>query len=93
MTKKNSLDLGNFLSRLAEKASPMTQSAVDALKAKLEQEKAEQMEARLRSILRAIEAQVTILRNLRKSEATSKKIISELEEKANKIVRGEDPDN
>lgn len=85
MSKSN---FGQFMSTLAQKATPASAAMVEALKAKLEQEQQEKVEYALRGVWREIEREVAQLRDLRKREQAIKARIKDLEGKANDIVSG-----
>ena len=93
MTSK-SVDFGKFLSDLATSADAATNETLEGLKAKMQKEKQDQVERKLRSIFEQIQFQVERLREIRKSEKQIQDEIKKLEERANKIVTGtEDEDD
>lgn len=87
---KNSMDFGKFLSGLASDASPATAETIKGLQEKMEKERQEQLELRVRAVFNRIQLKVSELREHRKREDIMKKNISDLEALANKIVKGED---
>jgi hypothetical protein len=93
MSDKNK-NFGQFLSNLLQKNDgAMSTSAVEGLKKKLEEEKTQRIEMRLRQVADRIESQVTELRRIRKQEKLTLECIGKLEERAQRIVEGKDEDD
>lgn len=84
------MDFGSFMSNLAQQADKATAETLGRLQEKMEQEKQERLEARLRSVFGCMEARVSELRRIRQQEKQVLEQIRELEKKANAIVNGED---
>jgi len=87
---KQKLDFGSFMSTLAQQASPATAETLGRLQEKMQQEKQERLELRLREVFGNMERQVQELRRIRQLERQVQERIRELEKKANAIVSGED---
>lgn len=85
-----SMDFGQFMSTLAAQADGATKETLDGIQAKLQKQKQEDLERRLQTIFRDMESQVTRLREIRRMEKQVKKAMTELEARANRLVRGED---
>jgi len=87
-------DFGKFLSNLLNKQNEAVSSAaVEALKQKMQQEKALLIENKLRSVASQINAMVSEIRKCRRREKEYQDAISKLEEKANAIIAGKDEDD
>lgn len=84
------VDFGAFLAGLATQAGPATQDTLTKLQEKMEAERQARLEAKLRNVFLDMERQVECLRAVRRQEKQHLARISELQEKANKIVAGED---
>lgn len=94
MSNKNDKNFGSFLSSLLQKQDgALSNSAMEALKKKLEEEKAARIEARLRRVASDIQAHVDSLRRTRKQEKMTLEMIGKLEEKAQRIVEGTDEED
>lgn len=86
------VDFGSFLSNLAMQAGGATQDTLAKLQEKMEAEKQARLETKLRQVFNEMELNVSRLREIRRQEKALQARISELQEKANKIVAGTDED-
>ena len=86
------VDFGQFLATLATQAGAATQDTLTKLQEKMEAEKQARLEAKLRRVFEEMEINVSRLRDVRRQEKAYQARISELQEKANKIVAGTDED-
>lgn len=86
------VDFGAFLAGLASQAGAATQDTLTKLQEKMEAEKQARLETKLRRVFDEMELNVSRLREIRRQEKAYQARISELQEKANKIVAGTDED-
>ena len=86
MSNKN---FGEFLTKLAKEGDgKANSSAIENLKVKMEKERQDRIEAKLRQVFTQIERNVGQIRDLRRQEAQYKAIIKKLEKQAQDIVDG-----
>lgn len=91
MAQNKSSQFAQFLTKLAEsKDSPVSSGVLDSLKAKLEKERAEKVEMKLRRVFENIEGHVSEIRRYRKAVRENLDLIEKLEKKAENIIAGKD---
>jgi len=86
MSSKN---FGEFLTKLASEGDcKANSSAIENLKVKMEMERQDRIEAKLRQVFTQIERNVGRIRDLRRQEAQCKAEVKKLEKQAQDIVDG-----